>query len=134
MAGAPDASAVSSYDLRRGGFTLVSPSVPTTETSACWIAITPDGRFAYSGNAASQSITGYEIGRRGELSILTPDGKTASGHAGVTDLSISSDGRWLYARMGDGTVGAWTIESDGTLTPLGSFPGLPAGAVGIAAT
>ena len=36
--------------------------------------------------------------------------------------------------MGDGTVGAWTIESDGTLTPLGSFPGLPAGAVGIAAT
>ena len=36
--------------------------------------------------------------------------------------------------MGDGTVGAWTIERDGTLTPVGSFPGLPAGAAGIAAT
>ena len=99
--------------------------MPTTETSACWIAITPDGRFAYSGNAASQSITGYAIGRKGELSILTPDGKTASGHAGVTDLSISSNGRWLYARMGDGTVGAWTIERDGSLVEVGAFAGLP---------
>ena len=102
----PDASAVSSYDLRRGGFTLVSPSVPTTETSACWIAITPDGRFAYSGNAASHVDHRLRDRSKGELSILTPDGKTASGHAGVTDLAISSNGRRLYARMGDGTVGA----------------------------
>jgi 6-phosphogluconolactonase (cycloisomerase 2 family) len=133
MGGMADASAVSSYDLRRGGFSVVSPSVPTTETSACWIAITPDGRFAYSGNAASQSITGYAIGRKGDLTILTADGKTASGHAGVTDLATSSDGRWLYARMGDGTVGAWTIERDGSLVEVGAFAGLPAGAAGIAA-
>ena len=58
MGRTPDAGAVSSYDLRRGGFTLVSPSAPTTETAARWIAITPDGRYPYSGNAASQSITG----------------------------------------------------------------------------
>jgi len=133
MGGMPDASAVSSYDLHHGDFGVVSPSVPTTETSACWIAITPDGSYAYSGNAASQSITGYAIGRHGELTILTPDGKTASGHAGVTDLAISSDGGWLYARVGDGTVGAWMIERDGTLSPLGAFAGLPAGATGIAA-
>jgi 6-phosphogluconolactonase len=134
MGGMPDASAVSSYDLRRGGFTLVSPSVPTTETSACWIAITPDGRYAYSGNAASRSITGYAIGRHGELTILTADGRTASGQAGVTDLATSSDGRWLYARMGDGTVGAWLIGRDGSLVEVGAFPGLPAaGAAGIAA-
>jgi len=133
MGGMPDASAVSSYDLHHGGFALVSPSVPTTETSACWIAVTPNGRFAYSGNAASRSITGYAIGRDGELSIVTPDGKTASGNAGVSDLAISRDGRSLYARMGDGTVGAWSIEHDGALTPVGAFPGLPAGAAGIAA-
>lgn len=133
MGGMPDASAVSSYDLRHGGFDVVSASVPTTETSACWIAITPDGRYAYSGNAASQSITGYAIGRHGDLTILTPDGRTASGNAGVTDLAISSNGRWLYARMGDGTVGAWTIERDGTLSPVGAFAGLPEGAAGIAA-
>ncbi len=83
------------------------------------------------------SITGYAIGRHGELTILTPDGKTGSGAASVTDLATSSDGRYLYARMGDGTVGGWSISHDGTLAPVapvGTFPGLPAGAAGIAAT
>ena len=134
MGGAADGSAVSSYDLRRGGFDVVSPSVPTTETAACWIAITPNGRYAYSGNAASMSITGYAIGGHGELTILTTDGKTGSGTASVTDLATSSDGRFLYARMGDGTIGGWAIGHDGTLTPVGTFPGVPAGAAGIAAT
>ena len=125
---------MSSYDLRRGGFTLVSPSVPTTETSACWIAITPDGRFAYSGNAASMSITGYAIGRHGELTILTADGKTASG----TPASPT----WRSAPTAATSTPAWATapsapgrsSHDGTLAPVGSFPGLPAGAAGIAAT
>ena len=133
--GAPDGSAVSSYDLRRGGFRVVSPSVPTTETAACWIAISTDGRYAYAGNAGTNSITGYSIGRRGELTILDADGKTAEAPAGVTDLATSSDGTSLYARLGNGTVGAWTINDDGSLTSVGTFPGLPAtGTAGIAAT
>lgn len=130
----PDASTVSSYDLRRDAFDVVSPAVPTTETSACWIAMTPNGRFAYSGNAASMSITGYAIGAHGELTILTPDGKTGAATASVTDLAISTDGQAIYARMGNGTIGAWAINHDGTLTPVGTFSGLPAGAAGIAAS
>ena len=132
--GALDASTVSSYDLRRDAFDVVSPAVPTTETAACWIAITPNGRFAYAGNAASMSITGYTIGSHGELTILTPDGKTASATASVTDLATTADGRFIYARMGNGTVGAWSINHTGTLASVGTFPGLPAGAAGIAAT
>jgi 6-phosphogluconolactonase (cycloisomerase 2 family) len=132
--GAADASTVSSYDLRRDAFDVISPAVPTTETAACWIAITPDGRFAYAGNAASMSITGYAVGGHGELTILIPDGKTGTAIASVTDLAISSDGQDLYARLGNGTVGAWSINHDGTLTPVDTFPGLPAGAAGIAAT
>jgi 6-phosphogluconolactonase len=132
--GAPDASTVSSYDLRRDAFDIVSPAVPTTETAACWIAITPNGRYAYAGNATSMSITGFAIGRDGELTILTPDGKTGTATANVADLAISSDGRNIYARLGNGTVGAWSIDHDGTLASVGTFPGLPAGAAGIAAT
>ena len=79
--GAADGSTVSSYDVRRDAFDVISPAVPTTETAACWIAITPNGRFAYSGNAASMSITGYAIGRDGELAILSADGKAASATA-----------------------------------------------------
>jgi hypothetical protein len=52
----------------------------------------------------------------------------------VTDLATSSNGRFIYARLGDGSIGAWSIAHDGTLTPIGAFPGLPAGAAGIVAT
>jgi 6-phosphogluconolactonase (cycloisomerase 2 family) len=132
--GAADASTVSSYDVHRHRFEAVSAAVPTTETAACWIAITPNGRFAYSGNAASRSITGFAVGRRGDLRILDVHGATGSAAAAVTDLATSADGRFLYARLGDGTVGGWSIRRDGSLAPLGAFAGLPAGAAGIAAT
>ena len=123
--GALDASTVSSYDLRRDAFDVVSPAVPTTETAACWIAITPNGRFAYAGNAASMSITGYTIGGHGELTILTPDGKTASATASVTDLATTTDGRFIYARLGNGTVGAWSINHTGHSPPSARSPGFP---------
>ena len=61
--GAADASAVSSYRLGpRGRLTPLSASVGTTETAACWIAITPNARFAYTTNTGSDSVTGYRIG------------------------------------------------------------------------
>ena len=132
--GAADASAVSSYKVNRYGLPVLSASVPTTETAACWIAVTEDGRFAYAGNAGAASITGYRIGRDGRLTILDADGKTASAASGVTDLAISSDGDVLYGRIGDGTVGSWAIGADGSLQDLGAVPGLPAGAAGIAAS
>lgn len=131
--GAPDASAVSSYRLGGSGLETVSASVPTTETAACWIAITGNGRFAYAGNAGTASITGYGVAPDGSLSILDADGKTASAASGVTDLAVSSNSRFLYGRLGDGTVGAWAVGADGSLETLGAVPGLPPGAAGIAA-
>jgi 6-phosphogluconolactonase (cycloisomerase 2 family) len=130
--GATDASAVSSYALDGGSLDLISGSVPTTETAACWIATTADGRFAYAGNAGSASISGYRLGTGGALSLLTPGGRTGSAAAGVTDLATSGDSRFLYARLGNGTVGGYAIGADGSLTPVGTAAGLPTGAAGIA--
>jgi 6-phosphogluconolactonase (cycloisomerase 2 family) len=131
--GAADASAVSSYAVTGRGLDVVSPSVPTTETAACWIATTGDGRFAYAGNAGTNSVTGYGVARDGSLTRLTADGRTGSAPAGVTDLAVSRDSGYLYARLGNGEVGGWAIEPDGTLVSLGTTAGLPAGAAGIAA-
>lgn len=131
--GAPDASAVSSYRLAGGGLDTVSASVTTTETAACWIAVTANGRFAYAGNAGTSSVTGYRVAPDGAIDILDADGKTGSSAAGVTDLAVSRDSRYLYARLGNRTVDAWAIAADGSLAPLGPVPGLPAGAAGIAA-
>lgn len=131
--GVANASAVSSYDLLGGALTVVSPSIATTETAACWIATTKNGRFAYAGNAGTNSISGFRVADDGALTLLTPDGKTASASAGVTDLATSQNGRYLYARLGNGTVGAYTIHADGSLTSLSVAGGLPAGAAGIVA-
>lgn len=46
--GMMDQSAVSSYDVdSQGMLGVISASVPTTETAACWIALSRDDRFAY---------------------------------------------------------------------------------------
>lgn len=133
--GAPDASAVSSYDVTASGATVVSASVPTTETAACWIVVTGNGRFAYAGNAAGSpaSVTGYRIDHDGALTILDADGKTGTASGGVTDLALSRDSRFLFGRIADGTVAVWAVAADGALSPLPSGTGLPAGAAGIAA-
>lgn len=132
--GATDASSVSSYELDGSALEVISAAVPTTETAACWIATTNDGRFAFAGNAGSRSISGYRVAPDGELALVTPDGKTASASGGVTDLAVSRDSRFLYARLGNGFVGAYRINADGSLQPLAEAAGLPAGAAGIAAT
>jgi 6-phosphogluconolactonase (cycloisomerase 2 family) len=131
--GAADASAVSSYDVGNAVLDVVTPSASTTETAACWIAVTGNGRFAYAGNAGG-SVSGYSIAPDGSLTILDADGRTAAPGAGVTDLAVSRNSQFLYARLGNGTVGAWAIAADGHLTDLGSAAGLPAGAAGIAAS
>ena len=128
-----DASAVSSYDVGTGTLQVVSPSVPTTETAACWIATTENGRYAYAGNTGSNSISGYRVGNGGSLTLLTPDGRTGVAAGAVTDLAMSAGSRFLYARLGDGTVGAYQVRPDGSLEMLAPAPGLPTGAVGLAA-
>ena len=130
--GAANGSAVSTYAMSNGSLAVVTPSAPTTETAACWIAVTNNGRFAYAGNAGG-SVSGYSVAPDGSLTILDADGRTAAPGASVTDLALSRNSQFLYARLGNGTVGAWSIAADGHLTDLGPAAGLPAGAAGIAA-
>ena len=131
--GAANASAVSSYDVTANGLDLITGSAPTTETAACWIATTANGKFAYAGNAGTNSVSGYRVGLDGSLALLDSDGKTGTAAAGVTDLATSGNSQYLYARLGNGTIGSWHIDADGSLTAFVPTAGLPAGAAGIAA-
>jgi 6-phosphogluconolactonase (cycloisomerase 2 family) len=125
-------STASSYRLARGGgLDLISASVPTLQGAACWVAITPDGRFAYTGNAATGSITGFAIARDGGLTRLVEDGRSAS-TTRPNDLAIA-DG-YLYAVSPlVGTVTGFRIGADGSLTALPAATGLPMGLAGLAA-
>jgi 6-phosphogluconolactonase (cycloisomerase 2 family) len=134
--GATDASAASSYTVRNGELSLVTASLGTTETAACWVVVSKDGRYAYTANAGSNSITGYAIGRDGALTRLDADGVTGSTGpgAGALDLAVSGNGRFLYVLANRAnSVAGFRIRADGSLERVTVGGGLPAGAVGLAA-
>lgn len=132
--GAADASAMSSYRPDPSGWDAVSPAVGTTETAACWVAVTPNGRFAYTTNTGSASVSGYAIGADGSLSLLNAGGVTGSTGAAPIDLDVSRNGRFLYTLNAGGlSISGFWVESDGALTPVGTTTGLPAGSNGLVA-
>lgn len=135
--GAADASAASSYELRPNGTLItITASEPTLETAACWIAFSRNGRFAYTTNTGSGTITGYLVSS-GQLSRLNADGITANVGAGTAplDLAVSPDGRFIYSlNSGDESVSGWAINGDGSLAAIGGgVSGLIDGANGLVA-
>lgn len=113
---------------------LVSSAVPTLQTAACWVVITPDGRHAYTGNAGSSSISRFGLARDGSLSLAEAAAGITGVGTGVTDLAISRSGRMLYALSPGATqIVAFDLGADGRLTPSSTATGLPARLVGLAA-
>jgi 6-phosphogluconolactonase (cycloisomerase 2 family) len=135
--GAPDASTVSSYRVGfDGSVRVLDGAVPTTETAACWIAISKNGRYAYSTNGGSGTISGVRVGFRGNLELLDDDGVTGDTGAGSTplDAAFSGNGRYLYVlTAGLSEVSVFSQGADGSLTALPGAGGLPATANGMAA-
>ncbi|HSE81447.1 MAG TPA: beta-propeller fold lactonase family protein [Gaiellaceae bacterium] len=133
--GAPDASVLSSYSLAPDGtITPITPNVATTETAACWVVVTRNGRFTYTTNTGSNSISGYRIGNDGGLTLLDSDGVTAATGAGPLDLALARNSRFLYSlNSGAPEIEGFAVNGDGSLDVLGAVGGLPAGAVGLAA-
>jgi 6-phosphogluconolactonase (cycloisomerase 2 family) len=135
--GAAGASAVSSYLLRRDGMLdVVSASVPTEQTAACWIASTPDRRFTYTTNTGSGTISGYRIGAGGTLTRFDDGGVTADlgPGSGPIDMALSQDGEFLFAlNGGSATISSMRVNHDGTLSIVETTGGLPPGANGLVA-
>jgi 6-phosphogluconolactonase (cycloisomerase 2 family) len=130
----------SSYDQARSGtLSAISSAVSNDGQAApCWLIVDPRGRFAYTANAGGSSISGYAIDDRGRLTLLTPGGRTGALGTGAQplDIDFGGDGRFLYVlKNGIGTVGAFAVNNDGTLTALPDAQGLTAraGFMGLAA-
>jgi 6-phosphogluconolactonase (cycloisomerase 2 family) len=134
-AAVPDGSTLSSSTLSATGLAVITGAAPTTETAACWIEITPDGRFAYTTNTGSGSITAFSIGANGALTSLTADGKTGVTGMGTQPLDMAHADGFLYALTpGDGGIHAFAVGSNGALTALPGIRGaLPVSVTGLAA-
>ncbi len=134
--GAPDAGALSSYQLGgAAGLAPVSASVPDTQSAPCWVALAKHDRLAFVSNTASGSISSYRVANDGAVSLV------AAGRAGDTgegskpiDMALSRSDRFLYVLdSGTSQLSAFRVAPDGALTPSVGVSGLPATAVGLAA-
>ncbi len=131
--GAVGASALSSYRVHGNNFKLISPSVGTTQTAACWVVISKNGKYAYTTNAGSGSISSYRIGKKGDLTLLEAQaGLTGDGSSPI-DMALSNNGQFLYSlNSGTSTISAFRVRANGSLVALGEVS-TPAGSVGLAA-
>ncbi len=131
--GAPNASAVSAYELSDSGLHAIGGASATHQTSACWAAVTHDGRFVYSANTGGNTITAFRIANDGTLSLLNADGNAAPADGAPADLALSNGDRFLYVVNGaTHSITAYQVNQDGSLDPLAGFSGLPVGTTGLA--
>jgi hypothetical protein len=122
-------SAVSTYAVNQNGTLTAESSVDDGQAALCWI--TPASGVDYVANAGSGSLSAYEVGSGGSLSLL---GVVATTDAGPIDMAASPDGHFLYSEDGGaGAVDGFAVNSGGTLSSIGNVEGLGSGIEGIAA-
>lgn len=129
--GAPGASALSSYAVDdNGDLKTTSGSVPDFQTAACWVVVTKNGKFTYTTNTGSNTISSYTISN-GMISLLNQVAATTG--AGPIDMALSENSEFLYNLNSVGhTIAGFEVNADGSLTPITTV-GAPITANGLAA-
>ena len=127
-------AAASSYRVGADGAKLVTSSVGNGRSEICWAVPSADGRYVFTTNFADGAVSCDSVSPGGEL-VLDNAAAAApfDGVPGLRDEDITEDGRFLYAIDADGgRVFGWRVD-EGTLSPLGSWNGLPTTVAGLAA-
>ncbi len=133
MGGKGKASA-STYALDVDGQIMKTcPGVGNGQTASCWASATCDGRFVLTSNTDAGTVSCYGVDAadgtikllKGEAASLAPmKGETS----GPIDSAISRDGRFFYQLYaGNGEIGAYRIEKDGSLMPVEGMMGMVKG-------
>lgn len=132
--GATGQSSVTSWKVSPDGILdVLDPAEPTLQSAACWVAVTPNGRFAYTTNTASGTVSAYRI-KGDDLTLIDADGVAVNVGAGSApiDMVVSPDGRYLHTlNTGTDTISTFRIGRKGGLSPAGTLEGLPDRATGL---
>jgi 6-phosphogluconolactonase (cycloisomerase 2 family) len=137
--GAPGGSTVSTYRIGeeededgQATLTTISKSVPDTQTAACWIVVTRDGRFAFTSNTGSGTISSYTVSTGGTLLLKAAVAGDLGAGSGPIDMALSRDGHLLFVlKSGSGAVTSLAAR-EGILTEQDS-EAVPTSSTGIAA-
>jgi 6-phosphogluconolactonase len=128
------AGAVTAYHLHDGTVSVADGPVTDQQMAPCWVAVTHNGRFAYTANAGSSSVSGYSLSNKGTLTLLST---YSTGVASApTEMTLSTASHYLYTLdTGTHNLSTFLIQGNGNLVPVPASAGivLPASSVGIAA-
>jgi 6-phosphogluconolactonase len=133
---APMQAAVSSYGAAEtGALSVISGSVPNSQTASCWVVATGNGKFALISNTGSGTISSYRVdGDEGTLAVAHPVAATTGAGSAPIDMALNNNSSFLYVvASGSHAVVSFRVNKDGTLTLIDTDGGLPPGAQGIAA-
>jgi 6-phosphogluconolactonase len=127
-------AAASSYLLSDRGLVPVSRSVGNGRSEICWAVTTNGDRYVFTTNFADGAVSRYLIGADGSIALdEAAAGLAVDGQPGLRDVALSKDNRFLYAIDADSArVFGWALGEGGSLTPIGSWNGLPATVAGLA--
>ncbi|MGI8522827.1 MAG: lactonase family protein [Nocardioides sp.] len=129
-------SAVSSYKVGGTKLAVNSGSMGNNQTDTCWIVVTKNGRYAYTANFGSGTISSYQIAGDGKVTLQQGAAATLPTGSQPVDLAQTDDSGYLYLLLrGAGTVAQFKIGPAGALVPIGTVKGgLPVadGASGLA--
>src|SRR5262252_1933105 len=102
---------------------LINGPVPDHQIAPCWMVITNNGRFAYASNADSQAISGFQVHPDGTISLLDPNGSTATTPSDTFPLEegLSANSQFLYvldsrlllSTPGPATLSGFGVQADG---------------------
>jgi len=115
---------VSTYNMEpaTGALSVITTSAKNGQTDGCWIVITKNQQFAYTANFINGTISSYRVGADGSATLINPEAGSSGPTSNVTDLSFSTDSRYLYNLLrGTGGVAGYRVEADGSLVEVGIF-------------
>jgi 6-phosphogluconolactonase len=131
------AGAMSSYNVSSSGISLITGPVADNQTAPCWVAITKNGRFAYTTNTGTSNISGYQIRHNGRLELFHDGGITASTGTGSSpiDMAVSNNSQYLYTLShGTNSISVFKIDNGhGRLFAVQTVSGLSGSAAGLVA-
>lgn len=137
-------AAVSSYRLNGGdapSLSAITKSARNDQTDGCWIVPTPDGKYLYTANFVSGTLSSYSFTPEdGAVKLMDGAAANLGNSSEPVDLAMSKDGAYLYNLLrGTGAIAGFKIQADGSLKQMaslfGEHSGLPVnnGASGLAA-
>lgn len=127
----PKSGTSSSYVLAGGGIQPKSGKVPDNQTAACWATVT--GETVWVVNTGTSTISSYDVGSGGTLTLLNPVAAFTGPNTAPIDLDGTVGGDFVYVlKSAAGAVAGYKVNG-GSLTPVFMKAGLPLSIQGIVA-